>query len=432
MRANGGADDVVSIGKVDDPVAESLVDGIAEGAAAGLDGNDLGAEKLHAEDVESLATDILGTHEDGALQVELGADGSGGDTVLTGTGLGDNLRLAESAREKHLAESVVDLVGTSVVEIFTLQPDVGTTSILGETLGLVKLTRTTHPGVVRAVLFPESGIILDHIETLLKLGKTVHERLRDVLTTELAETLGNGAVESGELRVNVGLGDDAVDSGGTRGLLGGLKSVAHAELVSGFVKVAAAEVRAVLLDSLGLLALGGLLESGDDHATNNDTVGNGADGSEVLMGADTETNSSGLVAAVLLDAAEELGKVGVESARSAGDTLAGDDVDEGVGELAENAHTVVRSGGRNKRDVRETTAAAELAERDGLLRGQVDNDETVDAGLLAVGEETLLAVAEKRVVVAHEKDGSLEATLASVADHLQGRVDGDAMPESDL
>lgn len=432
VRTNGGADDVVGVGKVDDPVAESLVDGVAEGAAAGLDGDDLGAEKLHAEDVESLATDILGTHEDGAFHAELGADGSGGNTVLTGTGLGDNLLLAESASEEELAESVVDLVRTGVIEILTLQPDVGTTGVLGETLGLVKLTGTAHPGVVRAVLFPESGIILDLVETLLKLGQAIHERLRDVLTTELTETLGNGAVESGKLGVDVGLGNDAVDGGGTDGLLGGLEGIAHVELVGGLVKVAAAEVRAVLLNSLGLLTLGSLLESGDDHATNDNTVGNSANGGEVLMGANTETNGSGLVAAVLLDAAEELGKVGVESAGSAGDTLAGNNVDEGVGELAENAHTGVRGGGRNKRDVRETAAAAELAEGDGLLRRQVNNDEAIDTGLLAVVEEALLAVAEQRVVVAHEKDGSLEAALTGVAHHLQGRVDGDAMLESNL
>lgn len=432
VRADSGADDVVGIGEVDDPVTESLVDGVAEGAAAGLDGDDLGAEKLHAEDVESLATNVLGTHEDGALHTELGADGSGGDTVLTGTGLGDNLLLAESAGEKQLTESVVDLVGTGVVEIFTLQPDVGTTSVLSETLGLVKLTGTAHPGVVRAVLFPKSGIVLDLVETLLKLGETVHERLRNVLTTELTETLGDGAVESRELGVDVGLGDDAVDGGGTRGLLGGLESLTHVELVSGLVKVAAAEVRAVLLDSLGLLALGGLLEGGDDHAADNDTIGDGTNGGEVLMGADTETNGSGLVATVLLDAGKELGEVGVEGAGSASDTLAGDNVDEGVGELAENAHTGVRGGGRNQGDVGETTAAAELAERDGLLRGQVNNDEAVDASLLAVCKETLLAVAEKRVVVAHEKDRRLEAAQASVADHLQGRVDGDAMLESNL
>ena len=49
---------------------------------------------------------------------------------------------------------------------------------------------------------------------------------------------------------------------------------------------------------------------------------------EMLSGADTEANSGGLVATVLLDSLQKVGEVRVESARSASDTHARDDIDE--------------------------------------------------------------------------------------------------------
>jgi hypothetical protein len=70
-------------------------------------------------------------------------------------------------------------------------------------------------------------------------------------------------------------------------------------------------------------------------------------------------------------------------------------------------------------------AGTEVPEAQSLLRGQVDHDEAVGAGLLCVLEHLLLAVAQQRVVVSHEHDGGLEAALPRITDHLQdiGGVD---------
>ena len=74
------------------PVPQRLVDGVLEGAAARAHRSDLGAQQLHAEDVQLLARDVDLAHVDGALQAEQRGGGGGGHPVLAGPGLGDHPR----------------------------------------------------------------------------------------------------------------------------------------------------------------------------------------------------------------------------------------------------------------------------------------------------------------------------------------------------
>ncbi len=94
MRAENGAEEVMGIADVGDPVAHGFVDCIFEGFAAGFDADDFGTEHTHARDVEGLACHVFGAHVNGALQAEMRGDGSGGDTVLACTGFRDDARLA--------------------------------------------------------------------------------------------------------------------------------------------------------------------------------------------------------------------------------------------------------------------------------------------------------------------------------------------------
>ena len=74
-------------------------------------------------------------------------------------------------------------------------------------------------------------------------------------------------------------------------------------------------------------------------------------------------------------------------------------------------------------------AAAEVPEAQSLLRRQVDHNEAVGASLLGVLEHLLLTIAEERVVVSHEHDRCLEATLPRIADHLENAANVDAVLE---
>ena len=132
VRAGDGAEQVVRAVDVGDPVAERLVDGVLQGAAAGLHGDDLGAEHPHPGDVERLALGVDLAHVDGAFEAEQRAGGGGGDAVLAGAGLGDDAGLAHAPGEQGLAQHVVDLVRAGVVEVLALEEDPGAARVLGE------------------------------------------------------------------------------------------------------------------------------------------------------------------------------------------------------------------------------------------------------------------------------------------------------------
>src|SRR5262249_35242665 len=66
VRADDAADDVVRIGHARHPVAQRLVDRIAERSAAAPDRHHLRAERLHLEDVEPLPAHVLFAHVYGA------------------------------------------------------------------------------------------------------------------------------------------------------------------------------------------------------------------------------------------------------------------------------------------------------------------------------------------------------------------------------
>ena len=123
VRSDCGADDVERVVDALDPVAERGGDGVGERAVPSSTGHDLGAEQAHLVDVERLPADVLDTHEDGALHAHERRGRRGGDSVLTRAGLGDHALLAHALGEQALAERVVDLVRTGVVEILALQVD---------------------------------------------------------------------------------------------------------------------------------------------------------------------------------------------------------------------------------------------------------------------------------------------------------------------
>src|SRR5690606_19734956 len=104
------ADDVEGVLDVGDPVAHGLVQGVFQGARAGLDGHHRGAQQLHAVHVGGLAPDVFAAHVDHALHAIAGRHRGGGHAVLAGAGFGDDARLAHVAGQQGLANAVVDLV----------------------------------------------------------------------------------------------------------------------------------------------------------------------------------------------------------------------------------------------------------------------------------------------------------------------------------
>ena len=100
VRAHHRADAVVGVADVRDPVAQRLVDRVLERARAARHGVHLGAEQLHAEDVQRLAPHVLLAHVDLALEPQQRAGGGGRRPVLARTGLRDHARLAHVLGEQ--------------------------------------------------------------------------------------------------------------------------------------------------------------------------------------------------------------------------------------------------------------------------------------------------------------------------------------------
>src|SRR4051794_7797870 len=121
--ADAGADQVVRVLDVRDPVADRLARCLLQRARPELDGPHLGAEEVHALDVRLLAPHVLGAHVDDAVEPEAGADGRGRDPVLAGAGLGDDAALAQALGEDGLAERVVELVRAGVEDVLALEVD---------------------------------------------------------------------------------------------------------------------------------------------------------------------------------------------------------------------------------------------------------------------------------------------------------------------
>ena len=117
------ADDVVRVLHVGHPVADGLVGGVLEGAAARGHREHLGPEQPHAEHVELLAADVLLAHVHVAFEAEERGHRGRGHAVLPGAGLGDDALLAHAHGQQDLAEGVVDLVRAGVGQVLPLEVD---------------------------------------------------------------------------------------------------------------------------------------------------------------------------------------------------------------------------------------------------------------------------------------------------------------------
>ena len=126
MGADGGAQQVVGVLGIGDPIAKCLVDGSPQGGVAGGDRLDAGTEEPHALHVRSLALDVDGAHVHRAVETHPGTGGGGRHPVLAGPGLGDHTACPHLPGQQRLTNGVVDLVGTGVGQVLTLQPDLAT------------------------------------------------------------------------------------------------------------------------------------------------------------------------------------------------------------------------------------------------------------------------------------------------------------------
>ncbi len=149
---------------------------------------DLGAEQVHAEDVERLALHVDLPHVHLAVEAEQRGGGGGGDAVLARARLGDDALLAHAHGEERLAEHVVDLVRAGVAEVLALQVDPGAPRVTRQPLGEVQRRRPA--GIARQELgeaAAKARVAPGRAEGALELDERAHERLGDEAAPEAAE-----------------------------------------------------------------------------------------------------------------------------------------------------------------------------------------------------------------------------------------------------
>mmetsp|Transcript_1913 Transcript_1913/g.4478 ORF Transcript_1913/g.4478 Transcript_1913/m.4478 type:complete len:327 (+) Transcript_1913:440-1420(+) len=146
--------------------------------------NDGRSQHLHAADVGPLLFDVDLSHVDFAVQSQQGSTGRQGDPVLTGTGFGNNLGLAHFLGEQNFAKTVVDLVGSGVIQIFSLQKDLGSTQLVGKSLAVKDGGGTTHKitAEIRELL-QECRVVLDGRVFLADVLHDWDERGREIGTS---------------------------------------------------------------------------------------------------------------------------------------------------------------------------------------------------------------------------------------------------------
>jgi hypothetical protein len=212
------AEDVVRRADTCHPVAQRLVDGVAQRPAARRHRDDLGAHRPHLEDVEFLPAHVLLAHVHLARQAEQGAGCCRGDAVLAGPRLGDDARLAHAFGEQRLADAVVDLVRPGVVEVLALEVHLRPAGVGGEALGEVE-----RRGPVDAGLEPVGEVALElcigagAVVLGLKLVEGGHERFGDETPAVGAEPPGG----VGESRKADGHADHTAGGSGATVRLGG-------------------------------------------------------------------------------------------------------------------------------------------------------------------------------------------------------------------
>ncbi len=137
VRAGDGADDVEGVAHVGHPVAHRLVERVLERGRAAAHRHHRGAQQLHPVDVDLLPLDVGGAHVDHALQAQARGHGGAGHAMLAGTGLGDDAGLAHARGQQRLADGVVHLVRTGVVEILALEQDLRAADVAAQAFGVV-------------------------------------------------------------------------------------------------------------------------------------------------------------------------------------------------------------------------------------------------------------------------------------------------------
>ena len=196
MRTDHRADRVDAANRVLEVFLESRIDSIFQRRGTPRHGHQVTAQDLHLGDVRVFLFDIHLTHVNLAWNSNQGAGSGQSHPVLTRTGLGQHLLLTHVLCQQGLADAVIDLVGTGVIEVLTLEIDPRSTELFRQPAGVEQWTRAADIVALQVAQFLLERPGLAYF--IIGRCDFIHHHLqfrRDDLTTivsEIAVLVGHG------------------------------------------------------------------------------------------------------------------------------------------------------------------------------------------------------------------------------------------------
>mmetsp|Transcript_6582 Transcript_6582/g.15700 ORF Transcript_6582/g.15700 Transcript_6582/m.15700 type:complete len:599 (-) Transcript_6582:87-1883(-) len=377
VGTHGAADDVVGGNDVGHPVAHGLIDGILQGLRPALHRHHLGPQHLHPEHVQLLPLHVHRAHVHDALHPQQRAGRGRGDPVLAGPGLSNDAALPNLLGQESLSHRVVDLMGASVGQLLTLEPDLGPSDLLREPLRVVQRGGPSDELLPQARhLSIELRVNLALVIHFLQLLVCLHESLRD---------------------------KPASKPGGVLPLVAG----PHVDLRPLRRRLGAS---AVALAPLGELAdkcphlRDPLLQGGNNGRAHHHAVGARRDLPHMLLSGHPEPHDTRHAVGLVLESLHD-GRYGAAHVSPlTGHPRDAGDVDE-AGRHGRQALDPLRgAGGGDHGHDAQIMGVAVVQELAGLLGGQVHNNEPVRAGRRTLLADPLQAMGQEVVVVPHEND----------------------------
>ncbi len=116
--------------------------------------------------------------------------------MLAGAGFGDHPRFTHPQRQQSLAQRVIDLVRTGMVQILAFEPNSSAANRFGQPASVIKRAGATDKGFQQTVEFAgKLGVVLRFVVFPGKLIQSPRQGLRYETTTKTAESpaiIGNG------------------------------------------------------------------------------------------------------------------------------------------------------------------------------------------------------------------------------------------------
>ena len=171
------------------PFAHGLIDSIFEDSGTALHRMHSGAQKFHAIDIEPLTFAVDRAHKDFTFHTKESRGGRRCHTVLSGARLGDDAGLPHFFRQQDLAKYIVDLVGSCVIEVFTLDKYLRPSQIFCHFFGVIQQRGTSRVMIQKRGQLPDKcRIVFVILIRLLQADQFIHQGFGDILSAKVSKS----------------------------------------------------------------------------------------------------------------------------------------------------------------------------------------------------------------------------------------------------